>query len=135
MSEFLLDERLRADCMPVCELDLCRVLLMNDNRWPWAILVPRIVNAEEIHLLDTNAQTRLLGETTRIAEVMAAVTGCEKINIGALGNIVRQLHVHVIARNCGDENWPGPVWGYGTRQPYPSDKGKLLLNKIKRQLA
>ena len=135
MFEFVLDERLQADCLPVCELELCRVLLMNDNRWPWVILVPRIAKAEEIHLLDTDAQTRLLGETTRVAEVLATVTNCEKINIGALGNIVRQLHVHVIARNSGDENWPGPVWGYGMRQPYPPDKGNLLLNEIKRHLA
>ncbi len=135
MFEFVLDERLRGDCLLVGDLELCRVLLMNDNRWPWVILVPRIEKAEEIHLLEADAQIRLLGEMTRVAEILAAVTDCEKINIGALGNIVHQLHVHIIARNSGDENWPGPVWGYGKRQPYQSDKGNLLLTKIKEQLA
>ncbi len=135
VSEFILDKRLQADCLPVCDLGLSRVLLMNDSRWPWVILVPRIDMAVEIHHLHTDNQTRLLHETSRVADILAVITDCEKINTGALGNIVRQLHVHVIARNSGDENWPGPVWGYGTRQPYQSDDGNYLLDKIKGYLA
>ena len=130
MSEFLLDNRLKVDCLAIGELELCLILLMNDKRWPWIILVPKIKRAEEIHHLDVFTRQLLQHETSRAGEILARVSGCEKINYGALGNIVRQLHVHIIARSRGDENWPGPVWGYGERQPYLHEEADQMVKKL-----
>ena len=135
MTEFQIDPRLQADCLLVSELPLCRLLLMDDARWPWLILVPRIIDATEIHLLDKNDQQKLQNETSMIADILSRITGCEKINTGALGNIVRQLHVHVIARSTNDENWPGPVWGYGKRKPYEAQAAQTLIENIQTHLA
>lgn len=118
MPEFHLDSRLAADTVAVAELRLCDLRLMNDARWPWLVLVPRLGGAVELHDLSDGEQQSLLRETVMAGRALKAVTGCEKINTGALGNIVRQLHVHVVARNPGDPAWPGPVWGQGPRTPY-----------------
>ena len=110
-------------------MKLSQLLLLDDNRWPWLILVPRIVDAVEIHELSQDIQMQLLDETSAVAGILAQVTGCEKINTGALGNIVRQLHVHVIGRSEGDTNWPGPVWGFGERESYgPKLRNELIGN-------
>jgi len=115
---FSLDARLDADSDPLMWLGLCELRIMNDRRWPWLILVPQRPEAVEIHDLTPLDQAMLTFETNMVAQALKNVTGCAKINTGALGNIVRQLHVHVIARNEGDAAWPGPVWGYGAREPY-----------------
>ncbi|MCP4183522.1 MAG: HIT domain-containing protein [Hyphomicrobiales bacterium] len=135
MPEFILDRRLQADCLYLHKMELCDLLLMNDNRWPWLILVPRIVEAKEIHQMNNHDQILLLRETVLISSVLADISGCEKINTGSLGNIVRQLHVHVVGRSTGDANWPGPIWGYGKRQPYQREKQVHLMNGIRKRLA
>jgi len=117
MNGFELDPRLTADTLPVTEFPGATLRLMNDRRWPWLILVPTLANAVELHDLPAQARADLHAQTDRIAAVLKRVTGCAKINSGALGNIVRQLHIHVVARNEGDPNWPGPVWGFGRREP------------------
>ena len=111
------------------ELGICSLRLMNDRRWPWLILVPRIAGACEIYDLPEADQTLIAQESAVAGRVLKRVTACEKINIAAIGNIVRQLHVHVIAREQGDANWPGPVWGYGTREQYES--ATALIAEIK----
>ncbi len=118
MNSFQLDARLAADTAFITTCSLCEIRLMNDSRWPWLILVPRVADAEEIHDLPVRDQVQLATETSLAATALKAHTRCTKINTGALGNIVRQLHIHVIARNENDPNWPGPVWGYGQRQEY-----------------
>ncbi|MBL8577997.1 MAG: HIT domain-containing protein [Mesorhizobium sp.] len=115
---FSLDARLDADTDPLMWLGLCELRIMNDRRWPWLVLVPQRPDAVEIHDLTPLDQAMLTFETNMVAQALKRVTGCAKINTGALGNIVRQLHVHVIARNEGDAAWPGPVWGHGVREPY-----------------
>ncbi|MEQ1941383.1 HIT family protein [Mesorhizobium sp. VNQ89] len=115
---FSLDARLDADTDPLMWLGLCELRIMNDRRWPWLILVPQRPEAVEIHDLTPLDQAMLTFETNMVAQALKNVTGCTKINTGALGNVVRQLHVHVIARNEGDAGWPGPVWGHGVREPY-----------------
>ena len=117
-SGFTLDGRLDADSEHVIWLGLCELRLMNDRRWPWLILVPQRSGFEEVHDLTPLDQAMLTFETNLVAQALKNVTGCTKINTGALGNIVRQLHVHVIARSEGDAGWPGPVWGHGLREPY-----------------
>ena len=121
MSEFTLDSRLEADSKPVLQTALCDIRLMNDSRWPWLILVPRISGASELHDLSPVAQAALWKETIKAGRILKALTDCEKINTAAIGNMVRQLHVHVIARSGGDPNWPGPVWGVAGKLPYEND--------------
>jgi len=115
---FVLHKRLAADTVPVAELALCSARLMNDSRWPWLILVPRRAEAVELHALDDADQVLLVREIALASRVLETVHKPAKINVGALGNLVPQLHVHVIARNRDDPAWPGPVWGAGTPVPY-----------------
>ncbi len=129
MNPFRLDARLENDSLEVGELGLCQVRLMNDARWPWLLLIPQIAGAVEIHDLEPGQQRLLAQESFLAGAALKRVTACEKINTAALGNIVRQLHVHVVARNAGDANWPGPVWGFGARQPYGENDG--LIAKIR----
>ena len=117
-SDFILDARLEADTRPVASLGLCDVRLMNDARFPWLVLVPPRHGLVEIIDLTADEQTTLWQEVNRAAAALRAVAPCDKLNLGALGNIVRQLHVHIVARCEGDAAWPGPVWGSGQAVPY-----------------
>jgi diadenosine tetraphosphate (Ap4A) HIT family hydrolase len=116
--EFLLDPRLAADTLAVATLALCELRLMNDARFAWLVLVPRQAGLVEIADLDETRQQTLWQEVNRATVALRQVTPCDKLNLGALGNIVRQLHVHVVARIEGDAAWPGPVWGNGAAEPY-----------------
>ncbi|HXD36489.1 MAG TPA: HIT family protein [Rhodanobacter sp.] len=115
---FTLDPRLAGDTLAVTSLPLCEVRLMNDARYAWLILVPRQPELAEIADLAHDERARLWREVDQAAAALRLVAPCDKLNIGALGNIVRQLHVHVVARCEGDDAWPGPVWGHGTAVPY-----------------
>ncbi len=115
---FSLDSRLARDTVRVTDLALCSVRLMQDARFPWLILVPRRAGAVEILDLSPTDQARLWAEITQSAEALRAALNPLKLNIGALGNIVRQLHIHIVARNEGDAAWPGPVWGSGAAVAY-----------------
>lgn len=117
MSDFKLHPRLQADTAFVADWPLCRVLVMNDARYPWLILVPRR-EATELHDLNERDRAMLIEQIARTSEKLKTLTNAAKINVGALGNLVPQLHIHIVARNPGDAAWPGPVWGQGTRVPY-----------------
>jgi diadenosine tetraphosphate (Ap4A) HIT family hydrolase len=108
---FQLDPRLQSDCVVIGDLPLSRLLLMNDKQYPWMILVPRKNQVHEIYELDTSQQQQLWIEIAEVSKVLKQLFAPHKLNIGALGNIVRQLHIHVIARFEHDIAWPGPVWG------------------------
>jgi diadenosine tetraphosphate (Ap4A) HIT family hydrolase len=114
---FTLDPRLAADTRLLASLPLCDVRLMDDARYAWLVLVPRRDGLVEIADLDEGEQSTLWREVNRAAAALRATMPCDKLNLGALGNIVRQLHVHVVARREGDAAWPGPVWGHGRREP------------------
>ncbi|HEY5348065.1 MAG TPA: HIT domain-containing protein [Rhizomicrobium sp.] len=118
MSDFLLHPRLEADTAFAADWPLCTVLLMNDARYPWLILVPRRAVMMEIHQLAPADRVLLMEEVTRASLIVRKMPGVEKINVGALGNMVPQLHVHVIGRHVSDPAWPGPVWGHSPAQPY-----------------
>lgn len=118
MADFMLDTRLQEDSVEVGNLSLCNVRLMNDARYPWLILIPRVADVVEVHDLAEGAQTLLWREVTDTGRVLTRLYNADKLNVGALGNVVPQLHVHVIARNDGDSAWPGPVWGQGSARPY-----------------
>ncbi len=131
MNSFTLDERLANDTAMVGELSLCRVLLMNDCRFPWAILVPRRALAVEVHDLSPPDRNCFIDEIALVSAALRRLTGSEKMNIGALGNIVRQLHVHVVGRSEGDDAWPGPVWGAGQRVPYAEGAADACAGELR----
>ena len=118
---FELDPMLAADTRHAADLPLCELRLMDDARYPWLVLVPRVAGAVEILDLDESDQRRLADEVRTCARALQALTRAHKLNIAALGNVVRQLHVHVIARFEHDEAWPRPVWGVHPRIPYDDD--------------
>jgi diadenosine tetraphosphate (Ap4A) HIT family hydrolase len=119
-TDFSLHPRLSADTVLVVDWTLSRVLAMNDARYPWLILVPRRDAVREIFDLNTADRATLMEEIARASEGLKKLTRAAKINIGALGNMVSQFHVHVVARSPDDAAWPGPVWGQGTAQHYGS---------------
>lgn len=128
-AAFQLDSRLEADTIPVGDLALSSVLLLNDARFPWFVLVPRISGASELTDLSDDQAVQLMQEIRIAMRVMTALSKPDKVNVGALGNIVTQLHVHVIGRFRSDPAWPGPVWGHGTRSPYPDHAATALIER------
>ncbi len=130
MSRFELHPQLVADTLPAGEFDLCTILLMNDNRFPWIILVPQIPDLREIHDLPPVEQIQLMGEIAHMSSEMQKAWGADKTNVATLGNMVPQLHVHIIMRYEGDAAWPGPVWGAGTPQPYDEAEAAQTLEMI-----
>ncbi|WP_376958941.1 HIT family protein [Azospirillum sp. A26] len=127
---FSLNERLQADTCPVTDLELCRVLLMNNRLWPWLILVPRRAGAVEIHWLAEEDQATLMREIALASRAVERLFAPDKMNVGALGNMVPQLHVHVIGRTRGDPAWPGPVWGAGHAEPYEPAEAAALAQRL-----
>ncbi len=116
MADFQLDPRLAADSVFIADGPLSQMRLVDDARFPWLLLVPRVGDVSEWLELDGTRQRLLLAEINRAGTLVRAQPGVEKLNIGALGNIVRQLHVHLVGRHAGDAAWPGPVWGSGAAQ-------------------
>lgn len=134
MAGFELDSRLVADTHPVARWGLSDVLLMDDARYPWLILVPRIPGVTEWFDLGEDARGALLNETLSLGEAVQAFFNAEKINTAALGNVVSQLHVHVVARYTSDDAWPAPVWGIGTPEPYDSGSLTRTIDRLRREL-
>tara|TARA_R110000850_G_scaffold177735_1_gene303541 strand:+ start:112 stop:531 length:420 start_codon:yes stop_codon:yes gene_type:complete len=130
LINFELDERLAADTLPIADLPLSRVLLMNDARYPWVILVPRHASISEVFELSANDQQQLWREATQLGDAMKEALGGDKVNIAALGNVVSQLHVHVVIRRHSDATWPAPVWGNGSPKPYDLDEQAQLRDQL-----
>ena len=115
---FKLHARLAADCIPVGRLPLCLLLLLNDARYPWYVLVPQRAGVTEPFELQADEQQQLWYESMRLSQAMKRAFNADKMNMGMLGNLVPQLHVHHIARYKADPAWPGPVWGHSDPRPY-----------------
>jgi diadenosine tetraphosphate (Ap4A) HIT family hydrolase len=113
-SVWSLHPQLENDTAPVGDLALCRLLAINDADYPWLVLVPRRAGAVEIIDLSAADAARLIEEIALASRVLKAITGCDKLNIAAIGNVVPQLHIHIIARWHTDPLWPKPVWGHMT---------------------
>ncbi len=122
MSDFVLDPRLGADSVFIADGPLSQVRLMDDARFPWLVLVPRVADAVEWIDLDGAQQRLLLAEINQASDAIRTEAGVQKLNLGALGNIVRQLHVHLVGRHEGDDAWPGPVWGSGAARRFSADE-------------
>lgn len=131
---FELDPRLAHDTVFIADWPLCRVLLMDDARFPWLILVPRRAGMTELDDLDEDDRALLMQEIQAAMKALRTVVACDKVNVGVLGNIVRQLHVHVVARRVGDAAWPGPVWGHGPAQRYTPEARDALVARLRSAL-
>ncbi len=138
-----MNPRIEADTFPVCTTAFSNVRLMNDKRWPWFILLPNEperLNTEdaasaELHDLPEKLRTGFMGDVTRVSELVKQHTQCKSVNIAMLGNVVPDLHCHVIAREEGDINWPSPVWGFEHAIAYSNDQPQALIDFIKAGLA
>lgn len=132
MTDFTLDERLKQDTIEVMELEISKILLMNDKRFPWLILVPKVDRKkyEIIHLTEEE-RNALYNEIDKVSSFMEERFIPTSLNVGKLGNIVDQLHIHIIARFDIDDAWPGPCWGYEKRIPYEQKEINVIEEQIK----
>ncbi|RMP63023.1 hypothetical protein ALQ18_03990 [Pseudomonas marginalis pv. marginalis] len=128
---FALDQRLQQDTLAIGDFPLCRLLLSNDSNYPWFILVPRKDAISEVFQLDGADQQTLWQETTALAQWLNEGWAADKMNIGALGNVVSQLHVHVIVRKRDDAAWPAPVWGKHPTQPYTEEQVAAIRARLR----
>ncbi|MBT3559330.1 MAG: HIT domain-containing protein [Rhodospirillales bacterium] len=131
---FELDPRLENDTTAVTDLPLSRAVLMDDARYPWLILIPRIVGLTEIHDMSPAEIMQLTKEATTASRTLQSLTGAHKMNVATLGNVVSQLHVHVVARFEGDAAWPAPVWGVGEAEPYEGTVRAEMMERVKTEL-
>ena len=128
---FVLDSRLQQDTLPMGDLPLCRVLLSNDSNYPWFILVPRRADISEVFQLEAGDQQLLWGETTELARLLQQTFKADKMNVAALGNVVSQLHMHVIVRRRDDTAWPAPVWGKHPARPYSDEEVGVIREQLR----
>ena len=133
-APFQLDPRLEADGPVVADLPLSHVRLVDDARFFWLVLIPRRAGRSEIMDLAPDDRALLMEEIAAVSTVLKGVSGCAKLNVAALGNMVPQLHVHVVARNPGDPAWPGPVFGVGVREPLDEATRTARLKAIRNGL-
>jgi diadenosine tetraphosphate (Ap4A) HIT family hydrolase len=131
---FSLDPQLDADTVPVGDLPLCRILLNDDANYPWLILVPRRAAAVELIDLAEAERSQLMQEIAQVSGALKSVTACDKLNVAALGNVVAQLHVHIIARRTTDVAWPKPVWNVAPRRPYGAAERTRLIKTLRAAL-
>lgn len=131
ITVFHLDSRLEQDTYHLGDLPLCRVLLSNDAHYPWFILVPRRTEASELFDLDEASRQQLWLETDLLAQRLSQAYNADKMNVATLGNVVAQLHMHVIVRFRTDAAWPAPVWGRHPAQPYTSEQLAAVRLKVK----
>lgn len=131
---FALDPNLEADTHAIGELPFSQLLLMDDARFPWLIVVPRICGARELIDLDEGDQRSLLGEISLVGRAVETLWRPDKLNIAALGNVVPQLHVHMIVRYTSDAAWPKPVWGVGERVTYAEDARLARIAELRTAL-
>jgi diadenosine tetraphosphate (Ap4A) HIT family hydrolase len=130
MTDFAVDPVITSLTVKLADWPLSRLFLYNDSRYPWGLLVPRRQSAIEIADLSADDQVQLMAEIAQLSGLIRALPGVEKLNVGALGNMVPQLHVHVIGRRKGDPAWPGPVWGHSDPKPWPAPADAPLARAV-----
>jgi diadenosine tetraphosphate (Ap4A) HIT family hydrolase len=133
-STWSLHTQLTQDTIDIGDLPLCRVLVIKDANYPWLLLVPRRDKAVEIIDLSEVEQAQLMTEISRVARALKDITKCDKLNIAALGNVVPQLHVHIIARRTGDAAWPRPVWGVVPPLPHDAEEVQTFISALRRKI-
>ena len=135
MPNFQLHPRLQQDCFIVGRFALSQLLLMNDNQYPWFILVPRRAEITEIYQLEETDRQQLLAESCTLAEKLQEIYRPDKLNIATIGNLVPQLHMHHVARYQTDNAWPAPVWGKLPVQPYAQQQADYHIARLREALA
>ncbi len=130
-----LDPQLARDTAAVGDLPLARTLVMNDANYPWLILVPRIPDVTELIELNDEQQAQLMDEIAMLSRVLKDVTACDKLNVAAIGNVVPQLHVHIVARRRTDAAWPRPVWGAIPARRYGEVELARFVERIRQEVA
>ena len=131
---FTLDPRLEQDSIFITDLPLCQVRLESVRNFPWLILVPKINNLTEVHQLTREQQAQLIDESSRCAQALGQCFPLDKINVGALGNVVSQLHWHVVGRRADDDAWPRPVWGYSPTDSWTACEADEIITRIQQAL-
>jgi diadenosine tetraphosphate (Ap4A) HIT family hydrolase len=134
LADFVLHPRIETDSLAVADLPLSALRLMRDANYPWLILIPRRSALTEIVDLSADERVQLMTEIALASEALRAEAAPEKLNVAAIGNMVRQLHVHVVARRTGDAAWPKPVWGAAPAKPYPPGEAEALAGRIAARL-
>jgi diadenosine tetraphosphate (Ap4A) HIT family hydrolase len=129
-APFTLHPRLAAAGVRVAESGLSLLLITNERRYPWLTLVPKVSGISELHELDEDDRSRLLEESCAVSRALALDFGADKVNIGILGNVVPQLHIHHVARRLDDAAWPGPVWGHSARELYEASALSALRQRL-----
>ncbi|MEZ5551795.1 MAG: HIT family protein [Pseudomonadales bacterium] len=127
---FQLHPQLAEDTLPIATLTHSDLRLMNDARYPWCILVPRQPGLSSLHELPVEMRMGVFDEIARVSTALLAEHGVERVNVGALGNIVQQLHIHVVGRWSGDPAWPGPVWGQGKAVPWQPAQALAICQRL-----
>lgn len=133
-SAWSLHSRLKEDTIDIGDLPLSRVLVIKDAHYPWLLLVPRRQEIVEIIDLTEVEQAQLMTEISRVARALKEITKCEKLNIAALGNVVPQLHVHIIARRSSDAAWPRPVWGVMQPLAHDAEEVQRFTSALRRRI-
>jgi diadenosine tetraphosphate (Ap4A) HIT family hydrolase len=133
-SPWTLHPQLEADTTPVGDLKLSRLLAINHADYPWLVLVPRKAGIVEIADLAAPDAALLTEEIVSVSRVLKSITACDKINVGAIGNVVPQLHVHIVARWKTDPLWPKPVWGMGAVRGGEAEGFEKFIGKVKERL-
>lgn len=133
-ESFSLDPQLAKDTLPVADLSLCTLRLMNDRTYTWFILVPMKTGLAEIIDLEPADRHRLMDEISDVSKALQSIAAADKLNVAALGNMVRQLHIHAIARHEGDAAWPGPIWGAHAPLAYDTDDAAALVQRMRAAL-
>ncbi|CAM3165494.1 HIT family protein [Pseudomonas floridensis] len=128
---FVLDSRLLQDTLPLGDFPLCRLLLSNDSSYRWFILVPRRAAISEVFELCAEEQLQLWQETTTLSKILKVLFNADKLNVAALGNVVSQLHMHVIVRKRDDAAWPAPVWGRHPAVPYTEAEYAAIREQLR----
>ena len=131
---FVLDPRLLQDTLPIGDFPLCTLLLSNDSNYPWFILVPKRPGISEVFQLSEAEQAQLWKETTYLSAVLDRAFRADKMNVAALGNVVNQLHMHVIVRLKSDAAWPAPVWGKHPAKPYSPEEVTRIRSQLRSEL-
>ena len=129
-ATFKLHPQLQQDTIELIDFPLCKLLLINDENFPWFVLVPRQAGIEEIYQLSWQDQQQLLNESSLLSEILMQVFAGDKMNIAALGNIVPQLHLHHVVRYKSDGCWPKPVWGQQEAKQYSAEKLAKIKDKL-----
>ena len=133
-TTWTLHPQLQKDTVDIGDLPLSRVLIIKDAHYPWLLLVPRREDITEIIDLDEVAQAQLTTEIARVGRALKEVTKCDKLNVAALGNVVPQLHVHIIARRTTDAAWPRPVWGVMPPLAHDPEELQLFISALRRKI-